>query len=182
MPQPTFTSPDLDSFCLLDRLGLTVTGQQIRHDRAILECRLTEDDPWCQACGGEAVPRGTVVRRLAHLPLGWRPTTLWLRVRRYRCSDCARLWRRDTTEAAAPRAKLSRHAVLWALKSVVTDRMSIARVAAALDCSWHTVNEAVLAAGRDLLINDPHRFDGVTVIGVDEHCWRHTGGGAVPAT
>jgi transposase len=31
-----------------------------------------------------------------------------------------------------------------------------------------------LAAGRRLLIDDPHRFDGVQVIGVDEHVWRHT--------
>ncbi|WP_344744968.1 ISL3 family transposase, partial [Nesterenkonia aethiopica] len=129
-------------------------------------------------CGGEGIPRGTVVRRLAHLPLGWRPTTLWVRVRRYRCTDCARVWRQDTSTAAAPRTKLSRHAVLWALKSVVIDRMSIARVAAALAASWHTVNDAVLAAGRQLLIEDPHRFEGVKVIGVDEHCWRHTGRGS----
>src|ERR1035438_4927451 len=27
---------------------------------------------------------------------------------------------------------------------------------------------------RRVLIEDPHRFDGVRVIGVDEHCWRHT--------
>jgi transposase len=32
----------------------------------------------------------------------------------------------------------------------------------------------VLAEGRRVLIEDPHRFDGVRVIGVDEHCWRHT--------
>ena len=178
MPQPTFTSPDINSFCLLNGLGLRVTGQQIRRDRAILECRLAEDDRWCRDCGGEGVPRGTVVRKLAHLPLGWRPTTLWVRVRRYRCGDCARVWRQDTSLAAAPRAKLSRHAVLWALKSVVIDRMSIARVAASLAASWHTVNDAVLAAGRALLIEDPHRFDGVKVIGVDEHCWRHTGRGS----
>ncbi|MDS2173448.1 ISL3 family transposase [Nesterenkonia sp. CL21] len=178
MPQPTFTAPDLDSFCLLDDLGLRVTGQQIHHDRAILECRLTQDDPWCRDCGGEGAARGTVVRKLAHLPLGWWPTTLWVRVRRYRCADCARVWRQDTSTAAAPRAKLSRHAVLWALKSVVIDRMSIARVAAALASSWHTVNDAVLAAGHQLLIADPHRFDGVAVIGVDEHCWRHTGRGS----
>ena len=25
-----------------------------------------------------------------------------------------------------------------------------------------------------MLINDPARFDNVTVIGVDEHVWRHT--------
>src|SRR5699024_4784588 len=116
--------------------------------------------------------------KLAHVPLGWRPTQLWIRVRRYRCPDCLRVWRQDTTDAAAPRAKLSRHAVLWALKSVVIDRMSIARLAAGLDCSSHTVNDAVLAADRQLLLEDPRRFDGVAVIGVDEHCWRHTGRGS----
>ncbi|GAB3849733.1 hypothetical protein GCM10028800_20110 [Nesterenkonia populi] len=178
MPQPTFTCPDLNSFCLLDGLGLTVTGQQIRRDRAILECRLTEDDRWCRNCGSEGAPRGTVVRKLTHLSSGWRPTTLWVRVRRYQWADCARVWRQDTSAAAAPRAKLSRHAVLWALKSVVIDRMSIARVAAALAASWHIVNDAVLAAGRPLLIEDPVRFDEVKVIGVDEHCWRHTGRGS----
>jgi hypothetical protein len=39
--------------------------------------------------------------------------------------------------------------------------------------SWNTANDAVLAEGRRVLIEDPHRFDGVRVIGVDEHCWRH---------
>jgi hypothetical protein len=28
--------------------------------------------------------------------------------------------------------------------------------------------------GRRALISDPHRLDGVRVIGVDEHAWRHT--------
>ncbi len=40
--------------------------------------------------------------------------------------------------------------------------------------SWHTANTAVLTEGRRVLIDDPHRFDGVAVIGVDEHVWRHT--------
>lgn len=178
MSQPTFTAPDLDTFCMVDALGLTVTGQHLEPERAVLQCRVREDDPWCRSCGGEGIPKGTVLRKLAHVPLGWRPTQLWIRVRRYRCPDCLRVWRQDTTDAAAPRAKLSRHAVLWALKSVVIDRMSIARLAAGLDCSWHTVNDAVLAAGRQLLLEDPRRFDGVAVIGVDEHCWRHTGRGS----
>jgi transposase len=63
---------------------------------------------------------------------------------------------------------------MWALKSVVIDRMSIARIAAGLGVSWHTVNDAVLATGHQLLIADPTRFDGVQVLGVDEHAWRHT--------
>ncbi|WP_344814798.1 ISL3 family transposase, partial [Microlunatus aurantiacus] len=40
--------------------------------------------------------------------------------------------------------------------------------------SWNTANNAVLAEGQRLLIDDPTRFDGVQVIGVDEHVWRHT--------
>ncbi|NYG54973.1 transposase [Nocardioides perillae] len=31
-----------------------------------------------------------------------------------------------------------------------------------------------MAEGKRLLINDPTRFEGVKVIGVDEHVWRHT--------
>ena len=40
--------------------------------------------------------------------------------------------------------------------------------------SWNTANDAVLAEGKRVLIDDPGRFDGVTAIGVDEHVWRHT--------
>lgn len=70
MSQPTFTTPDIDTFCMVDALGVTVTGQQIHHDRAILECRLTADDPWCRDCGGEGVPRGTVIRKPGALATG----------------------------------------------------------------------------------------------------------------
>ncbi|TLP80042.1 ISL3 family transposase [Nesterenkonia sphaerica] len=178
MAKPTFTTPDIDSFCLVDQLGLTITGQRLEEHRAVLECRVLHHDPWCRECGAEGVSIGTVVRRLAHVPLGWRPTTLLVRVRRYRCADCARVWRQDTSSAAPPRAKLSRPAVLWALKSLVIDRMSVTRIAAGLGAAWHTVNDAVLTAGTKLLINDRARFQGVKVLGVDEHCWRHTGRGS----
>ncbi|MCX2935050.1 ISL3 family transposase, partial [Mycobacterium sp. CVI_P3] len=52
--------------------------------------------------------------------------------------------------------------------------LSVARVAEALAVSWNTANNAVLAEGKRVLIADPARFDGVAVIGVDEHVWRHT--------
>jgi hypothetical protein len=35
--------------------------------------------------------------------------------------------------------------------------------------SWNTANTAVLAEGQRAFIADPARFDGVAVIGVDEH-------------
>ena len=174
MPHATFTAPDLDTFCQLDRLGLTATKQSIGADRSILECRVLDPDNWCHQCGQQGVSRGTVVRRLAHVPMGWRPTMLQVRVRRYRCPDCRSVWRQDTSAAAEPRAVLSRHAALWALKGVVIDRLSVARIAAGLAVAWNTANDAILATGQELLINDPTRFDGVRVIGVDEHVWSHT--------
>jgi transposase len=170
----TFADPDLTTFCRLDELGLVAVGQRLDPTRAVIECRVAEPDPWCRTCGAEAVPRGTVARRLAHEPFGHRPTTLLLRVRRYRCSGCLRIWREDTGMVAEPRAKLSRGALSWALEAIVIDHLTVTRVAARLGVSWHTANTAVLAEGRRVLIDDPARFDGVRVIGVDEHVWRHT--------
>jgi transposase len=62
----------------------------------------------------------------------------------------------------------------WALTALVCQHLTVARIAEALGVSWNTANDAVLAEGRRVLINNPHRFDGVRVIGVDEHVWRHT--------
>src|SRR5690606_23624750 len=93
------------------------------------------------------VPRGTVARRLAHEPFGHRPTTLLVRVRRYRCQRCARVWREDLDSAAAPRAKVSRRGLAWALEAIVIDHLTVTRVAAGLGVAWHTANNAVLAEG-----------------------------------
>lgn len=174
MPDATFTAPDLTTFARLDGLGLEAIGQHLEADRAMLACRVVELDKWCRRCGCEGAPRDTVVRQLAHEPLGWRPTTLMIRVRRYRCTGCGYVWRQDTTAAAEPRAKLSRAGLRWALEAIVCQHLSVARVAEALAVSWNTANDAVLTEGRRVLINDPHRFEGVSVLGVDEHVWRHT--------
>ena len=78
------------------------------------------------------------------------------------------------SQAADPRAKLSRAAVRWALTGLVVHHLTVARISQALGVSWNTANTAVLAEGARLLINDPGRCEGVRVIGVDEHVWRHT--------
>jgi transposase len=172
----TFVRPDLGAFCRLDELGLEVVGQRLEPDRAVLACRVEagELDRWCRRCGGEGAPRDTVTRQVAHEPFGWRPTTLQVTIRRYRCGNCSRVWRQDTSAAAAPRAKLSWRALRWALHAIVVQHLTVARVAEALAVSWDTANSAVLDEGRRVLIGDPYRLDGVRVIGVDEHAWRHT--------
>ena len=174
MPNTTFDRPDLSAFTRLDGLGLEVTGQRIWPDRAVLACRIVGEDRWCRRCGCQGVARDTVIRRLAHESCGWRPTIVHVSVRRYRCQGCSHVWRQDMSQAADPRAKLSRAAVRWALTGLVVHHLTVARISQALAVSWNTANTAVLGEGQRLLINDPTRFDGVRVIGVDEHVWRHT--------
>lgn len=44
MAGPTLDCPDLYSVCLLDQLGLTVTGQLLGEGDTVLACRVPEPD------------------------------------------------------------------------------------------------------------------------------------------
>lgn len=170
----TFSTPDLSSFCELNKLGLVATGQHLDKKRAFIKCRFNKQPEPCSKCGDFGLSRGSIERRLAHMPYGHRPTTLLVRVRRWKCQSCHHFWREDSSSAAPSRSKLSYGAIRWALNAIVIDHLAVSRVAAHLGVSWHTANSAVINEGRRLLFNDPARFDGVTVLGVDEHVWRHT--------
>ncbi len=60
------------------------------------------------------------------------------------------------------------------MAAIVLVHLSVSRIASHLDVAWHTANNAIINKGRRLLFNDSTRFDDVTVLGVDEHVWRHT--------
>jgi len=149
----TFACPDLTTFCRLDELGLAVIGQRLDPDRAVLACRVVEPDQWCRRCGCEGVARDTVIRRLAHEPLGWRPTTLEVTLRRYRCAGCGHVWRQDTSRAAEPRARLSRRGLRWALEGIVLSRRVLytrwgARGPVAASCRAGLQRAAAASAAR----------------------------------
>jgi hypothetical protein len=177
MSHATFVRPDLGSFCRLDELGLQVVGQRLELGRAVLACRVVETDEfarWCRRCGCGAAPRDSVTWRLARAA-GVAPDDV---ADHHPPLSLHRLWacvapghepgRRAAGEAVASCAAMG------ALEGIVCQHLAVARVAEGLGVSWNTANDAVLAEGRRVLIEDPHRFDGVRVIGVDEHCWRHT--------
>jgi len=73
---------------------------------------------------------------------------------------------------AAPRALLTTRAVTWAVEQVRREHASIAGLARQLGVDWNTLWRAVRAR-LDQLDKDPTRFDGVTMLGVDEHVWHH---------
>ena len=159
-----FGCPDLTKFCRLDELGLIVTGQRLEPDRAVLACRVVDADDgrgWCRRCGCQGAARDTVTSQLR--------TSHWVgdrrrcvvSIRRYRCTGCGHVWRQDTTSAAEPRAKLSRRGLRWALEAIVCQHLTVARVADGLGVAWNTANDAVLAEGKRVLIDDTTRFDGV---------------------
>lgn len=175
-----FSKPCLESAFRFDPAVVRVTGQaQVRQkgrEVLVFEARLVDAARWCASCGAQGTARGSRSRLLTHCPNGSRPVRLLLRLRCFTCGDCEQYWSEHVPEVlAAPGSKLTRAAINWALVSVVLDGMSINAAARSLGASWNTVNTAVLDAGYTHLINDPSRFDGVKTIGVDEHCWKHTG-------
>ena len=176
MSETTFSRPDLTTFLGLEALGLTAVGRLLTAERAVIECRVPIglEDPFCKVCGARGVARGTVARRLAHVPVGWRPTGPVVRVRRFACRHRRRVWRRDTSALARPRARLTRSAVKWGLRALGLESMSVSRAAQALGVTWRTANTAILARAEQVLTEDPHRFGGVEVLGVDEHVRRRT--------
>ena len=127
-------------------------GQFLTVECAVIECRMPIgfEDPFCKACGAQGQARGTVARRLSHVPVGWRPTQLVVRVRRFACTGCRRVWRQDTSTLAEPRARLTRSAVEWGLRALALEAMSVSRVAAAL---------GELLAHRQQRNPDPGRAD-----------------------
>ena len=145
-------------------------GLHLTAERAVIECRMPIgfEDPFCRACGAQGVSRGTVARRLAHVPVGWRPTQLVVCLRRFACTHCRRVWRQDTSALAQPRARLTRAAVEWGLRALALECVSVSRIAAALGLSWHTANNAILTRAEQTIVGNLDRFDGVEVLGVDD--------------
>lgn len=62
MSDATFAEPDLTTFTGLEGLGLRAVGQQLLPDKAVLACRVVNEDRWCRRCGceGRAPPQWCV--------------------------------------------------------------------------------------------------------------------------
>ena len=72
----------------------------------------------------------------------------------------------------APRARLGTRAIRWAIRQLRFEGATILGLARQLGTTWNTVWSHIkpcLQAESD----DPARFAGVRVLGVDEHVWHH---------
>lgn len=72
----TYCAPDLITFCGLQDLGPTATGQHLTATRAVTECRVVDDDNFCHRCGAQGTAHdkrsaGCLMRRSGGGPPPW---------------------------------------------------------------------------------------------------------------
>jgi transposase len=155
---------------LLVGLGdITVLAVAERWLNLPLEVHVRRDhnDGSCPGCGeaGQLID----IRRVRHvdLPCFGRRTILVWHKRRWSCPTGCGIWTERDPTIAAERHVLTDRAGRWATLQVGMNGRSVSEVAAELGCSWHTVNNAVIAYGTPL-VDHPDRIGQVTALGLDE--------------
>ena len=130
----------------------------------------------CPTCGVLARPHGRRTHLVRDVAAGDRAVLLVWRKRLWRCTEaaCAMATWTETHPDIAARAALTERARRWACRQVGQHGRTVAQVAALFGVGWNTVMRAVRVYGQPL-VDDPHRLDQITAVGVDEHVWQHAG-------
>jgi len=129
----------------------------------------------CRSCGVVAHAHGRVEVRLVDAPAMGRPVRIRWRKRRWLCPEptCRiRSFVEQDERVAAPRAKLTTRACWWVIEQIRREHASVNGVRRQLGTGWRTVWEAILPRLEAADV-DASRFDGVAILGVDEHVWHH---------
>lgn len=159
---PTFLL-GLEGFRLL-AAETTETGE------LVVTVETTTERTGCPDCGVIAGSNGRPEVAVRDLPIAGRPTILVWKKREFICREqlCPKVTWRETTEQVRPRRVLTERARWWAVRRVGKHGTSVAQVARDLGVAWHTVNDAVVELGRQLIAADD-RLEHVQAVGVDEH-------------
>jgi len=119
--------------------------------------------PGC-GCGGVVHRHGIREVEFVDLPVFGRPTRLAWRKQRWRCTSCGRCWCDDVPGIAATLCALTTRAARWSTLHVGRNGRAVSDVARELGCGRHTVMDAVVAIGEQLV--DHHGPD------LRRHCAR----------
>lgn len=129
----------------------------------------------CPGCGVIAQGHGRMVMEVIDAPWAGVPARIRWHKRRWICREhaCQTVTFLEHDErVCAPRARLGARAIRWAIRQLRFEGATIAGLARQLATTWNTVWSHIkpcLQAASD----DPARFAGVQVLGVDEHVWHH---------
>jgi transposase-like protein len=122
--------------------------------------------PEC-GCGGRVHRHGVRKVELVDLSIFGRPARLVWRKQRWRCTGCGRCWSDDNGDIATSRCVLTTRAARWSTPQVGRHGRAVTEVAGDLGCGWHTVMDAVVVVGEQL-IDHPFRIGEVSALGLDE--------------
>ena len=144
-------------------------------DALVLDIESCDRCAGCPGCGVIAYGHGRVVVEVIDAPWAGVPARIRWFKRRWICRErtCETVTFLEHDErVCAPRARLGVRAIRWAIRQLRFEGATIAGLARQLATTWNTVWSHIkpcLQAASD----DPARFAGVQVLGVDEHVWHH---------
>ena len=181
MPEPTLCCRTGGGY--LDRCDLLVgldgfhviAVEHDARDRLVVTIESAAGPMGCYSCGVIARGHGRVEVGLVDAPAFGRPVRLVWRKRRWLCPepacDVGSFVEQDERVASA-RALLTARACWWAIEQIRRENASVNGIRRQLGTGWRTVWDSIrpLLQAADV---DASRFEGVTILGVDEHVWHH---------
>ena len=129
----------------------------------------------CPGCGVIAQGHGRAVVEVIDAPWAGLPARIRWFKRRWICREhtCQIVtFIEQNHSVCVPRARLGVRAIRWVIRQLCFEGATISGLARQLATMWNTVWSHIkpcLQAASD----DPTRFTGVQVLGVDEHVWHH---------
>ena len=144
-------------------------------DALVLDIESCDRCAGCPGCGVIAQGHGRVVVEVLDAPWAGVPVRIRWFKRRWMCREttCRIVtFIEQNHSVCAPRARLGTRAIRWAIRQLRFEGATILGLARQLGTTWNTVWSHVkpcLQAASD----DPARFAGVRVLGVDERVWHH---------
>lgn len=143
-------------------------------DALMLDIESCDRFAGCPGCG-VAQGHGRVVVEVIDVPWAGVPVRIRWHKQRWICRETTcqiATFIEQNHSVCAPRARLGVRAIRWAIRQLRFEGATIAGLARQLATTWNTVWSHIkpcLQAASD----DPARFAGVQVLGVDEHVWHH---------
>ena len=179
MSHPTCCCVSLDRCDRCDLLvgleGFHLMSVARTPDALVLDVESCNQLVGCPGCGVIAQGHGRMVMEVIDAPWAGVPARIRWHKRRWICREhtCQTVTFLEHDErVCAPRARLGARAIRWAIRQLRFEGATIAGLARQLATTWNTVWSHIkpcLQAASD----DPARFAGVQVLGVDEHVWHH---------
>ena len=160
---------------LVDLEGFHLMSAVRTPDALVLDVESCNQLAGCPDCGVIAQGHGRVVVEVIDAPWAGVPVRIRWHKRRWICREhtCQiTTFAEQNHSVCAPRARLGVRAIRWAIRQLRFEGATISGLARQLGTTWNTVWSHIkpcLQAASD----DPARFSGVRVLGVDEHVWHH---------